>query len=360
MLAFQTVEYYNKSLDLLKKLDNIFSFLKENIPQEQKKYILGCILEARKNDDSSDYIYRVSKQKCENGEFLKHYQDCFSKFNNDFCFFEFYKLVSELELEYHKICEEYHYTDTSINDFISNLNNLSKLHETLIRGSNKNVDKVNFFEEAEKIVREYYFIIKSISCYISSITNNEIVEYENGITSLNIQLLNINFDVREFYEILGNIDEAYSTLGMIITENKSPLKINKIESGSLLADIFGNEIIIGISIYLLKRIIDIVYNKYSDSGKVDLIGKEIKTIAESAETLQKLDELGIKVNKTNKKMIGECLTAAINKLHKVVVKSPKIKINGEMYSVADAQKYLEYSQKLLEVEVIEKNKEDEN
>lgn len=36
MLAFQTVEYYNKSLDLLKKLDNIFSFLKENIPQEQK------------------------------------------------------------------------------------------------------------------------------------------------------------------------------------------------------------------------------------------------------------------------------------------------------------------------------------
>lgn len=356
MLSLQTVEYYNKSLILLKKLDNTFSFLKENIPQNQKKYIIECILGARKSEEASDYMYRVSKQTCKKGDFLKHYQDCFSKFNNDFCFFEFYKLVSEVELEYSKICFEYQYTDVSISDFISNLNGLSKLHETLIRGSNKNVDKVNFFEEAEKIVREYYLIIKSITCYISSITNNEINEYKTGITSLNIQLLSINFDLREFYEILCNIEEAYSTLSMIITDNKTPLKINKIESGSLLADIFGNEIVIGISLYLLKRIIDIVYNKYSDSGKVDLIGKEIKTISESAETLQKLDELGIKVNKANKEMIGQCLTAAINKLHKVVVKSPKIKINGELHSVVDAQKYLEYSQKMLEVDIDETKK----
>lgn len=358
MLAFQTVEYYKKSLDLLKKLENIFSFLEENIPQTQKKYVLSSILEARKGDDANDYIYRISKQKCENGELLIQYQTCFAKFNTDFCFFEFYKSISELELEYKKICNEYHYVDISINDFIVNLNNLSKLHETLIRGSNKNVDKVNFFEEAEKAIREYSFIVKSISCYISSITNKDIIEHERGITSLNIQLLSVDFDVKEFYEVLGNIDEAYSVLGTIVTGSKSPLKINKIESGSLLADIFGNEIIVGISIYLLTKIIDIIYNKYSDSGKVDLIGKEIKTIAESAETIQKLDELGIKVTKDNKRMVGECLNAAISKLHKVVVKSPKIKINGKLYSVTDAQKYLEYSQKLLDVELLEDEKED--
>lgn len=356
MLAFQSLEYYNKTLNLLNKLESTFEFIKVNIPNNQKMYILQKILDARKSDDANDFIYRVSKQKCDNGDLLKYYQDCFIKFNNNFRFFEFYKLVSEIELEYNKICTEYKYIDTSVKEFIEKLNNLSQLHETLIRGSNQNVDKVNFFEEAEMITREFSFLIKNITCYLSSITDNNTLEVSKGEMNLNIQLLNINYSVKDFYEILGNIDDAYSTIGMIVTENKTSLKIKKIESGSLLADIFGNEIIIGISIYLLTKIIDIVYNKYSDSGKVDLIGKEIKTIAESAETMQKLDELGIKVNKDNKKMIGECLTAAINTLHKVVVKSPKIKINGELYSVADAQKYLEYSQKLIEVEVSEEDK----
>ena len=66
------------------------------------------------------------------------------------------------------------------------------------------------------------------------------------------------------------------------------------------------------------------------------------------------------VNEANKKMIGECLVVAINKLHKVVVKSPKIKINGELYSVADVQKFLECSQKLLEVEASEETNFDKN
>lgn len=357
MLAFKSLEYYNKTLDLLKKLETTFSFLEKSIPYNQKIYMLENILNSRKTDDSNDYIYRVAKQKCDNGDMLKYYQDCFTKFNNDFRFFEFYKLVSELELEYKKICLEYDYTDTSVSDFILKLNNLSQLHETLVRGSYKNGDKVNFFEEAEKIAREYSFIVKSIECYMSSIGNN-IVEYEDNERGLNIQLLDVQYDVKEFYEILGNIDDAYSTIGMIITENKTSLKIRKIESGSLLADIFGNEIIIGISIYLLKKIIDIVYKKYSDSGKIDLIGKEIKTISDSAETLSKLQEMGIKIDESNKKDIGECLATAINKLHKVVVKAPKIIINGEQYSVSDAQKYLEYSKKLLEVKIKDENKID--
>lgn len=356
MLAFQTVEYYNKTLDLLRKLESTFSFIEESIPYNQKKYILEKILNSRKANDGNDYIYRVEIKKCDEGELLDYYQNCFTNFNNDFKFFEFYKLVTEVELEYNKICHEYNYTDMSVSNFISKLNNLSKLHETLVRGGNKNTDKVNFFEEAEKVTREYSFIMKSINCYISSITNDEIVEHEKGEINLNIQLLNINYNVKDFYEILGNIDDAYSTMGMIISGGISSLKIKKIESGSLLADIIGNEIIIGATIYLLKKIIDIIYNKYSDSGKVDLIGKEIKTIADSAETFKKLEELGIKVTKDSKKLINECLVAAVNKLHKVVIKAPKIKINGELYSVSDAQKYLEYSQKLLETEIIDDKK----
>ena len=39
MLAFQTVEYYNKTLDLLRKLESTFSFIEESIPYNQKKYI---------------------------------------------------------------------------------------------------------------------------------------------------------------------------------------------------------------------------------------------------------------------------------------------------------------------------------
>lgn len=356
MLAFQSKEYYNQTLDLLKKLEPFFSFIGENIPYNEKKYILERILDARKSDDANDYIYRVSKQKCTNGEMLKKYQDCFMKFNNSFEFYEFYKLVSEVELEYKSICNDYDYVDTSVNDFISKLNNFSKLHETLVRGSNQNVDKINFFEESEKIAREYYFLIRSIMCYISSIANYELTELNETEHVLNIQLLNISYNVKEFYEILSNIDDAYSTIGMLVPDMDQLLKINKIESGSMLADIFGNSIVVATIIYLLKKIIDIVYNKYSDSGKVDLIGKEIKTIAESAETLKKLQELGIDVNDDNKKQIGECLITAINKLHKVVVKAPKIKINGEIYSVADAQKYLEYSQKLLEVEISKEEK----
>ncbi len=358
MLAFQSVEYYKNVLNLLKKLSETFSFFEDNIPHKEKNYILKNILDSYKTDDANNYIYKISKKELSNGEMLKNYQNCFVNFNNTFKFYEFYKLVSEIELEYKRICKDYNYTDESVKDFIFKLNDFSKLHETLIMGSNQNSDKVNFFEESEKIIREFAFLIKSISCYISSITNYEISELDENNQALNIQLLDINYNVKEFYEILSNIDDAYSIIGMFTTETKETLKINKIESGSMLADIFGNGIIISITIYLLKKIIDIVYNKYSESGKVDLIGREIKTISESAETYAKLQELGIEVNEENKKKIGECLIAAVDKLHKVVVRAPKIIINGKQYSVADAQKYLEYSQKLLDVEISTKNDEE--
>ena len=102
MLAFQTVEYYNKTLDLLRKLESTFSFIEESIPYNQKKYILEKILNSRKANDGNDYIYRVEIKKCDEGGLLDYYQNCFTNFNNDFKFFEFYKLVTEVELEYNK------------------------------------------------------------------------------------------------------------------------------------------------------------------------------------------------------------------------------------------------------------------
>ena len=353
MLAFQTIEYYNKTISLLGNLEEILQFVEIGVPMEQKQYMLESILEARKSEDSTDYIYKISKQKCAKGEFLRKYQESFEKFSNEFRFLEFYRLVSIVELEYRKICDEYDFVDASVSNFIAELNFVSQLHENLVRGSYKNTDKVIFFEKMEKISIAYKVLIQSINCYISSISNCENFPLENDEMNLDIQLLNVNYCVKDFYEILGNIDDAYSVIGMICPENKNMLKIRKIESGSLLADIFGNQIIIAISIYLIEKIIDIVYKKFSDSGKIDLVAKEINTIVQSGETMQKLEDLGIKVDENNKKMISECLTSAISKLHKVIVKAPKIKVNGEVHCVTDTKLYIECSQKFLENSNIE-------
>jgi len=153
--------------------------------------------------------------------------------------------------------------------------------------------------------------------------------------------------VGEFAEILQHLDVTYSTIARLIPNiSISRLKIIKIESGSLLSKILGDDNIIETIAYTFKKIVDWVYYTYTKEGKVELNSKLMQEISTDADIIEKLEAMGIDTKKS-KENLADTLNVVTRELYDIAVKAPRIKIDDIEIKVTDAKKYLEYSTKYL-------------
>jgi len=348
MLAVQVLEYYKKELNSLKKLENTINYMKKNNLFEQKVNIITKVLNSNVAYLGSDVHFCLPRNNG-NDKIKELYNSGYKQFIHNFCFNEFAKQIREIELDFEKNTKEYNFCDQSIKGFIDNLNEILLIHENLVRNMYQNNEKVLFFDKQEKLIINYDITINSIINFINSLTNanNDLVVL--GKNELSLQLLDVEYELNEFASILDNLNNAYNTALKIDNQyDFKKLQIVKIESGSFFAKILGDPIIVSVLIYLLEKVIDIIYKKYSLEGKIDLSAKELHNITSSIQSLEILKENGIDISENNKE-ITQCLNIVINNLHKIIVKSPKIKINGKKYSIDEAEKYLEYTKKYLEM-----------
>jgi hypothetical protein len=165
---------------------------------------------------------------------------------------------------------------------------------------------------------------------------------------LEIQLLDVNMDVKQFGEVILSVNSIYDEIKIAIDCNDK-LEIVKVESGSLLLAILGNAAIIAFIGSLVIMVIKYIHKKFSKEGKIIEQGELLKVLLTETEIAVKFNELGIKVGPETTEAMRKTYAVAVKKVYKLATSSAIIKVNGELCSIAKEQQaqFIEQAQTVL-------------
>jgi hypothetical protein len=144
-------------------------------------------------------------------------------------------------------------------------------------------------------------------------------------------LLETRLEYRDFLAKLESIQNIYSNLCSIfvIDEEESPLKIVKIESGSLFVKILGDSSIIAVMATTIAGFAQFAYRNYTQEGKLhqkkELIALTMQLRADFQKAGMPVDDLD---NKINQSALYLC-----EQVNCLILGESKFKINGEIIKV---------------------------
>jgi len=178
-------------------------------------------------------------------------------------------------------------------------------------------------------------------------TENKLAKTENEeVFKLHIYDEHLN---PEYFALnIQAISESYEIMCKMydVSLKDHPLKVLKIESGSLFAKFLGYIPVLDSLSLFMKKTVELIFNKFTFEGKVLRTKQVLDLIEKHADIIEKYSELGIDLADENIQKYNYQLVKSIGKL---VVQTTKVKINDEELSLEGhyKQKYLDESQKLL-------------
>ncbi len=348
MLSINAIKYYSEISDELMRLDDSICFLKNHIPEEETQKLMVDILKSNVNINTYQALYTVNK-KADDPSLVKAYSDKYFKFKKEFNFVKFYSVLLNVRQNIIDIFRNYNFESSIIFSLLNSLQELSSIYQEIIQNDDDMSYVESFFNQTKLCCLMYFEILDNIREYINIIGNNKIdIEKNNeNLKYLEVQLLDIEFNVDEFSELLKNLDSSYSTICSLNSKvESSHLKIVKIESGSFLSGVLGNPAIIDFIALAFKKIIEKLYASYSTKGRLNINGELMKEISNSADVIKKLEEMDIDTG-IAKSNIEAALNVVTNDLFNIAVKAPRIKINDKEYKTTNIDKFLENKQKYL-------------
>lgn len=346
MLAINSIDYYSLIKEKLLNLELEIKFIQENDPIEEKQDIIINILKSSTSRSGDNISFTINRPSNRVG-LLTQYNDKFAAFKKQFNVLSFFGKLATARNEIIQIFKEYNHEEKNVISLLDNLNELAGLYQNIIQSNDDKKDIVIFFDAAGKYVSEYWSVVNGINEYVKTIINEPKNLEQHNAKTLELQLLDVEYDVGEFAEILQHLDVTYSTIARLIPNiSISRLQIIKIESGSLLSKILGDDNIIETIAYTFKKIVDWVYHTYTKEGKIELNSKLMQEISTDADIIEKLEAMGIDTKKS-KENLADTLNVVTRELYDIAVKAPRIKIDDNEIKVTDAKKYLEYSTKYL-------------
>ena len=351
MLSYQVHEYYeyvNKKLSEFKpNLDLIIEF--GNKYNDITTNILKKVLSTKVTLKDSTGTHYVIKE----GGIQELFKNVIKAFKSEFDFFDVFNAYAILKNDINNYSNNIKINNNSIIYFFENVDNFFKLYQKFMKSDNDIHLALDFGQAVKEISSAYLTIVKTYMEF----ENNMYDDYEkysidnNYGKGIKIQLLDINYTLDEFSEKLSIINDIYNEIGLIIykNENFNKLQIKKIESGSLLSWIFGDENIVELILTLCNKSINLVFNKFTYEGKMIRHQEFKKELLEDVDITEKMKKLGYDVSEAedNNK---EALTILTKKLLELSKSSPRIKIDDKEYNVKESmkQKFIDdFSKQLL-------------
>jgi hypothetical protein len=128
----------------------------------------------------------------------------------------------------------------------------------------------------------------------------------------------------EFVTRLAAIQSLYSQLCTLfsVSESEFPLRISKIESGSLWAKLFGESRVVGMMAALLEQTAGWMYRNFTAEGRLSAIPGKVEAIDSLLGLKQKLKDAGIQTDGLNQDI--EKAVVAISKDLVVVLEGQRI------------------------------------
>ena len=236
-----------------------------------------------------------------------------------------------------------------IEEFLEYTDYMLEVYQEWIQNLNTKKYAIRLGEQIIKYEKNFSTCKNVYENFLELYTDKEEVGHQK---SIEIQLLDVEFDLEEFNSILDSINKVYCEIGNIIYPDTGTqyekLRIIKIESGSIWSRLSGNENILSAIAKFLNKTIDLVFNKFTLEGKLSRqqgLNNAIKDSLEMAETLK---EMGYDIDKS-KEDIQKAFLCSTKNLVNIASRSAKIKVNDEMHELNDNLKikYIEENKKLL-------------
>lgn len=229
----------------------------------------------------------------------------------------------------------------------TNLETLSNSYESFIENYSPE-SAWTMIKESKSISSLLDGFKKGLSFYLSN-SEYPIPSLEAG-RELSI-VLSSSMSLSEFISKLQAIEEIYKELCILtkVSISEFPIEILKIESGSLLAKVFGNSKVIALLTSLITSGVTYIYSNYSQQGQLVSLPQKVETIESILELRAKLKAEGIAVEEMDEN-INKASVLLSKELNRLISGQPEIIINNRKLSVGDEiQKQLTQSKTALKI-----------
>lgn len=239
---------------------------------------------------------------------------------------------------------EFHETEY-LKYVLNNVNYFADIYDKYISDSTliNAYQLLNFAHEFKLTLSQFSEVFNFILGNISSDYECSEGEMEFSITLFYAE------NPKDFAEKILAINALYDELCFLlnVSQAESPLRIGKIESGSLFTKLFGDTRVVGLLCSFVERGFDYLHRNYTKEGKIASIPKQLEAFNSILDYVRKMEENGIDTSEAKEKLAKGAANLADN-LNTLIKGQPSIEINGKQFSIGD---------KAAQQAIIEKNRD---
>ena len=338
MQSYEIYNYYKFTIEELEEMSNYL----ESLFKWQEEYsdviktIVYKIISCGTSTSGTDVHYIVK-----GGKIKEEYNNIRNKLKEEFGIIPFTILFGNINGR----IKDYKINNDIPKDYIESFIEETNKFLTIYQNWWKEENVSNFIELGNKIIsyKDMFCTIKNMYMnFINLYTENDLSENFNNKQSIEIQLLDVKFNLEEFNDILNSINVLYNEIGNILYPYKGSckfekLKIIKIESGSIFADLLGDEGILKVIAKVLNKAADAIFNKFTFEGKVGRQEEINHMIKENLDLKKEIEDTGIKLDVGDEE-IQKAYIIATKNLTKIISSTTKIKINDEIHEIKRKEK----------------------
>jgi len=156
---------------------------------------------------------------------------------------------------------------------------------------------------------------------------------ESGESEFSLVLVRV-VGLNRYAEKLQALEALYSELCYVLSVSISshPLRVDKIESGSLWTRLFGDTRVVGLMVDLMQRSVEYFHRNYTKEGKIAAIPKKIESLDAILDLSNRLKNCGVDVSTLEGSLAKNAATIA-NHLNTLLADQPVVEVNGRVMSL---------------------------
>ena len=185
---------------------------------------------------------------------------------------------------------------------------------------------------AQKLQTKLQVLIGSLQLFEEFVGENDIPSSSEAPLAL---WLPAHLDIADFARRLLALQSIYSELCMLlsVSENDHPLRISKIESGSLWAKVFGESRVVGLMASFIEQTATWIYRTYTSEGKLASVPRKIEAIESLLDLTGRLKEAGLDTSEMQSHIVKSAV-AVSKQLAVLLDGQASVMVNDQTISVA--------------------------
>lgn len=159
------------------------------------------------------------------------------------------------------------------------------------------------------------------------------VEADVDEEAISLVLSEVNgFD--DFTRKLEAFHNLYRELCFVLgtTEGSHPLRVAKIESGSLWIKVFGDTKVVKLLVALLESTVGYLHRTFTTEGKIASVPRKLESLDAAIQVSAKLQAAGVDTSEMNENL-KKCGVAISQGLAELLEDQPRVRVNNNVFSV---------------------------